>query len=83
MEVRALSAALHAGLQGERAPDGDARAEKITKILEGHADAILKAAALELWSALDPAHAKLRELVPELLDTGLWKLLWLPPTVPY
>ena len=57
--------------------------EKITKRLEGHADAFLKAAALERWSALDPAHAKLRELVHELLDTGLWKLLWLPPTVPY
>jgi hypothetical protein len=55
---------------------------KITKILEGHADAFLKAAALERWSALDPAHAKLRELVHELLDAGLWKLLWLPPTVP-
>ena len=27
--------------------------------------------------------AKLRELVGELIDQGLWRLLWMPPTLPY
>jgi Helicase conserved C-terminal domain len=32
---------------------------------------------------LDPAHARLRWLIEHVLDGGLWKLLWLPPTLPY
>ena len=38
---------------------------------------------LRLWGSIDPGHAKLRELVGELIDEGLWRLLWMPPTLPY
>ena len=38
---------------------------------------------LRLWGNIDPGHAKLRELVGELIDEGLWRLLWMPPTLPY
>ena len=40
--------------------------------------------ALGTWSAIDPANGKLREMATSHLDRdGLWRLLWLPPTVPY
>lgn len=58
--------------------------EKVAQVLREHPEAFLSAEAIEGWSEIDPGNAKLRELVHELLDTGeLWKLLWIPPTVPY
>lgn len=32
---------------------------------------------------LAPAHGRLRWLISHSLDGGLWKLLWLPPALPY
>lgn len=61
----------------------DISPEKITRVLASHPEAFLEAKDIEGWSAIDPRNAKLRELVADLLDTGIWKLLWMPPTVPY
>ena len=52
-------------------------------VLASHRQSFLSAAALRQWSAIDPAHAKLREMVSHHLDRGLWRLLWVPPTLPY
>ena len=35
------------------------------------------------FKPLDPSNAKLRHLQEETLGTGLWRLLWIPPTLPY
>ena len=51
--------------------------------LQRHDAAFLKAATLRSWGTIDPGHAKLRELVRELIGQGLWRLLWMPPTLPY
>jgi hypothetical protein len=56
---------------------------KLREVLESHSDAFLDNDALARWEQLDPGHAKLRSMVNELLDTGLWKLLWMPPSLPY
>ena len=57
--------------------------DRIVDALQRHDSAFLKAATLESWGSIDPAHAKLRELVDELIHEGLWRLLWMPPTLPY
>ena len=57
--------------------------DKIVDALQRHDSAFLKAARLRSWGSIDPGHAKLRELVGELIDEGLWRLLWMPPTLPY
>jgi hypothetical protein len=57
--------------------------EKVATVLREHPDAFLRPETIEGWAPVDPANARLRELVSDLLDTGLWKLLWIPPTVPY
>ena len=67
----------------ERLDDALRTPEKLFEALRRHDPAFLKAADLRSWSRLDPGHAKLRELVAELLDEGLWRQLWLPPTLPY
>ena len=57
--------------------------DKIVDALQRHDADFLKAATLRSWGRVDPGHAKLRELVGELIDEGLWRLLWMPPTLPY
>lgn len=32
---------------------------------------------------IEPGNARLRQLMAETLDRGLWKLLWVPPSMPY
>ena len=57
--------------------------DKIVDAFKRHDAAFLKAATLRSWGSIDPGNAKLRELVSELIDEGLWRLLWMPPTLPY
>ena len=57
--------------------------DKIADALQQHDSAFLKADTLRRWGRIDPGHAKLRELMVELIDEGLWRLLWMPPTLPY
>lgn len=69
---------------------------QLKKKLEAHpgADAELIAAVREAgnllsWNDLlsyqkiDPANAKMRGLVKDVLDRGAWRLVWLPPAMPY
>ena len=42
----------------------------MTDALQRHDSAFLKAATLRAWRSIDPGHAKLRELVGELIDEG-------------
>ena len=56
---------------------------EVSDAIRGHSDALLRRPGLENWKAFDPGNAKTRDVVSELLDGGLWRLLWLPPTVPY
>lgn len=44
---------------------------------------VLDPADIASFTALDPAHGRMRWLLRHTLDSGLWRLLWLPPTVPY
>ena len=56
---------------------------KILQVLREHGESVIDETRLLEWAELDPANAKLRAVCRELLDDGLWQLLWLPPTVPY
>ena len=67
---------LDEALEGQLPALGDAVRE--------HRGALLDGEAIERFEALQMPHAKLRELVRELLDEGgQWAMLWMPPTVPY
>ena len=58
-------------------------AHVVADVLARHGHSFLSPGTLESWSAFDPANAKLRDMVGNHLDHGLWRLLWLPPTLPY
>ncbi|MEX0709394.1 MAG: helicase-related protein [Woeseia sp.] len=57
--------------------------QKVLGFLRKHGDSVIDESCLLEWDSLDPANAKLREICGDLLDGGLWKLLWMPPTIPY
>lgn len=38
---------------------------------------------LENFQSLDPGNARMRALASDTLDRGWWKLLWVPPSLPY
>ena len=62
---------------------GEPASRQLRDVVQRYPEAFLDGRAMERWEQVDPAHAKLRAMVEELLDTGLWKLLWMPPSLPY
>ena len=56
---------------------------KVSAVLRSHHESFLSSGTLHNWSELDPAHPKMREMVSNQLDQGVWRLLWVPPTLPY
>jgi len=44
---------------------------------------MLSRQAIGNYQQIDPANAKLRTLIEHALEPGGWKLLWIPPSLPY
>lgn len=61
----------------------DDASPELAAVVARHEPALLSASALRRFKAIDPANAKLREIMHDMLDGGLWRLLWMPPTLPY
>ncbi len=61
----------------------DQSPDRVAQVLRRYESAFLDAEKVREWAKLDPGAAKLRDLVRDLLDSGLWRMLWMPPTVPY
>jgi len=57
--------------------------ERVAEVLEAHSSAFIDAETVRTFGSLDLANAKLRDTLTDVLDGGLWRLLWMPPTVPY
>ncbi len=55
----------------------------VTKVVRARPLAFLQHASLSRWNPVPLANAKLRDVARDLLDGGLWQLLWIPPTVEY
>ncbi|WP_254547382.1 C-terminal helicase domain-containing protein [Halomarina pelagica] len=43
----------------------------------------LSASAIESYERVELRNATLRSLVDDIIETGAWRLLWLPPSLPY
>jgi hypothetical protein len=38
---------------------------------------------VEAYDPIEPGNARLRALTAQTVDTGMWRLLWMPPSLPY
>ncbi|MBA3831852.1 MAG: hypothetical protein H0X34_08165 [Chthoniobacterales bacterium] len=63
--------------------DSGKQSREFVKAVESAEASLLRWADVEAFRKLDPAHGRLRWLVSHTLDSGLWKLLWLPPELRY
>ena len=61
---------------------GDKRQE-LTQALRKAKHLLLSWKDLENYDALDPGNARLRGLVKQVIDSEMWQLLWLPPSLSY
>lgn len=56
-----------------------ARSTKAARVRYGALDA----EAVRDYEAIDPGNARVRALIHDTVERGMWKLLWLPPSLPY
>ena len=66
------------GLSG--ADGARAALRKVTRV---HADRLLSREKISQFEAMDPGNARLRALMAEMDAKGLWRLLWMPASLPY
>lgn len=78
MDDYALKQGLRKALDGS----GDL-SSRLAAILRGSPGLVLDWAEVTRYEAVDPANARLRYLVGDTIDQGLWRLLWMPPSLPY
>lgn len=65
----------------EAADDPAASADLAGLLRSG--DGLLPWDDLRRYGEVDPGNARLRQLADETVGTGSWRLLWLPPSLPY
>ena len=53
--------------------------EHVIELVEAAQVSIVEPADVERYEQLDPANARLRALLFDVVDSGLWQCLWLPP----
>ena len=52
-------------------------------LLARHPELLLNWSDIRDYARIDPANARLRSLMADTVDSGAWKLLWMPPALPY
>ncbi len=61
----------------------DQKHEALAQILGSTRGLLLSWQDIEGYSHIDPGNARLRWLLDDILRNQLWKLLWIPPSMPY
>lgn len=55
----------------------------VQKALAASGNLLLPCQTLQDYEPVDPANARLRQMIDDLLDTGVWRMLWVPPSLRY
>lgn len=63
----------------ENAPEKD----KMVRLVREFPETFLDLERARVYQPLEPANPRLRELLSETVDRGLWRLLWMPPSLGY
>jgi hypothetical protein len=59
------------------------RAGELACVLSQTSGSLLSWRYIESYKRIDPANARLRSLMADTLGKGAWRLLWIPPSLPY
>lgn len=55
----------------------------VVKALARHRGGLLPWDDVVKYAQIDPGNARLRSLAADVIDGGAWRLLWVPPSLPY
>lgn len=66
-----------------RALDDPIRAAQLQATLSASKRVLLSEKKVKNGEEVAPQNARLRRLIKDMTESGAWKLLWLPPTLPY
>ncbi|MCK5862113.1 MAG: helicase [Candidatus Hydrogenedentes bacterium] len=56
---------------------------ELSKTVSKHSHRMLRKIDIQNYKKITPANPRMRHLFEKTLDKGLWKILWLPPSLPY
>jgi hypothetical protein len=59
------------------------QAPALAKLLADAEHTLLRWEDVQAYGRVDPGNARLRALFADTVDAGAWKLLWVPPSLPY
>lgn len=57
--------------------------DKMVRLVREFSETFLDLERARAYQPLEPANARLRELLSETVDRGMWRLLWVPPSLGY
>ena len=57
--------------------------EGLISIFSTHGHRLLRKEDIQAYRQVKPANPRMRYLFSRTIDRGLWKILWLPPSMPY
>jgi len=77
MDDYVLKRKLKAAIESETAYD------QLSESIREGMNTLLNRQTISNYLQIDPANAKLRTLIEHALEPGGWKLLWIPPSLPY
>lgn len=61
----------------------EADSSACASVLKSHRRGLLRWKDVENYKELDPGNPKMRSLISDVMDREVWKLAWLPPSMPY
>jgi len=57
--------------------------EGLISIFNSHGHRLLRKEDIQAYQEVKPVNPRMRYLFSKTIDRGLWKILWLPPSMPY
>jgi len=57
--------------------------EELLSVFNNHGHRLLRKSDIYKYEKINPANSRMRYLFSKTIDKGLWKILWLPPSMPY
>lgn len=58
-------------------------ARPLAQALARHPGLLINSSDVDAYRRIDPANGRMRALAADTLDRGLWRMRWLPPSLPY
>ncbi len=56
---------------------------ELIKLMDTYRESFLSQDDIRQYKKIDPANARLRGLLADTVEKGVWQLLWMPPSMPY